>query len=191
MADFDQAVKVVLAHEGGFVNNPADPGGITNYGITLRFLVDHPDFDVNGDGKIDARDIKAMTATAAAAIYKQEWWDKYKYSDIRDQTLATKVFDYAVNMGASQAHKLLQRTINSFFGMALKDDGVIGPVTLSIINRFDADAALEAKFIQAYSDTVWAFYQSLIKNKPSLSVFAKGWKNRAYSVGPVLQKGVK
>jgi lysozyme family protein len=62
MSDFNQAVKVILQHEGGYVDNPNDPGGATNYGISLRFLADHPESgDFNGDGEVDAEDIANMT----------------------------------------------------------------------------------------------------------------------------------
>lgn len=182
MADFDRVIDVVLRHEGGYVNNPNDPGGATKYGVSLRFLADYTQYDVTGDGKITVDDIKAMTVDDAKKIYKDLWWNKFGYSRIADDTIATKVFDYAVNMGAGQAHKLLQRAINRAFGMKLVDDGVLGPNTLSVLNNIDHDDAAEDHLIAEYSNVVWEFYQMLISKNPKLAVFAKGWKARAFSV---------
>lgn len=181
MATFEQAIPTILAHEGGFVDHPSDPGGATNYGVSLRFIKDHPDLgDVDGDGDVDVEDILNMTRSQAADIYKQLWWDKYNYGAIHDQTLATKVFDLSVNMGASRAHKLLQTAINRAFGMSITVDGVIGPATRSIVNA--CDDVSEQVLLSAYCDEAFGFYQRLIANKPSLRVFEKGWKRRAYSL---------
>lgn len=181
MSTFEKAIPVILRHEGGFVNNVNDRGGATNYGISLRFLQGFSDGDLNNDGHIDIEDIKNMTIDQAKIVYRAEWWDKYKYGAINDQTIATKVFDYAVNMGSSRAHKLLQSSLNAAFGLSLSVDGVLGPATFAVINAV-ADGDQEGKLISAYSDRVWAFYQSLIAQRPSLKVFQNGWRNRAYSI---------
>lgn len=181
MSTFDPAIKVVLQHEGGYVNNPNDPGGATKFGISLRFLKGIPEFgDFNGDGIVDIQDIKNMDRADAVTIYKACWWDKYKYYNIDDQTLATKVFDLSVNMGANRAHILLQQALNNAFHLNLDCDGVIGPATLSVINELDDST--EQILLTEYCNQVWGFYQRLIANKPSLKVFEKGWKNRAYSL---------
>lgn len=182
MAKFDSAISLILKHEGGYVNNPNDPGGATNYGISLRFLRDYPTLgDVDDDGDVDVQDIKQLTKEQASAIYKQVWWDKYQYEQYPDVTIATKVFDFAINMGAVRAHKLLQQALNKTYGLRLTTDGIIGPATMSII-RAIKDGADEQKFIDAYSAEAYAFYQSLVQNNPKLGVFLKGWKNRAFSI---------
>lgn len=182
MADFDSAIRLILRHEGGWVNNPNDPGGATNFGISLRFLADHPDDgDFDGDGDVDAEDIRNMTIDDAKDIYRKFWWDKYGYGRIADQTIATKVFDFAVNMGAKRAHMLLQQAMNSAFGLRLSVDGVLGNASYGTLNAI-ADGDDEQVLINAFCNEAWAYYQRLIVNNPRLGVFKNGWKNRAYSI---------
>lgn len=182
MATFDKAIGIILQHEGGWVNNPNDPGGATNFGISLRFLADHPELgDFDHDGDVDAEDIKAMTVEDAKKVYKSEWWDKFNYGNIVDQTIATKVFDFSVNMGAKRAHILLQRGLNAAFGLKLTEDGIIGPATMSVINSA-IDGSGEQQLLDAYSNAAWDFYQRIIQGNPKLAVFQKGWKNRAFDI---------
>ena len=182
MSTFDKAIGIILKHEGGYVNHPSDPGGATNYGISLRFLADYPNIgDFDHDGDVDAEDIRVMTINDAMAIYRAAWWEKFKYELISDQTVATKVFDFSVNMGAKRAHILLQRALNRAFGLKLAEDGVIGPNTRNVINSA-VDGSGKQLLIDAYSQVAWEFYQGLIAANPKLSAFAKGWKNRAFSI---------
>jgi lysozyme family protein len=182
MASFEHAIPIILKHEGGYVNHPNDPGGATNYGISLRFLAEHPDDgDFDHDGDVDIEDIANMTVEDAMGVYRKYWWDAFKYSRINDQTIATKVFDLSVNMGAKRAHILLQTALNNAFSLKLSCDGVIGPATMNVINSV-ADGDEEQVLLTAYCDAAWDFYQRLITNKPSLGVFAKGWKRRAYGL---------
>lgn len=181
MADFNIAIKKILHHEGGYVNNPNDPGGATNFGISLRFLKDHIEGDFNKDGVVNINDIKNMTIEQAALIYKVFWWDKYKYGKINDQTIATKIFDFSVNMGAKRAHILLQEALNNAFDLNLDVDGILGPTSIQTINIIK-DGNEEQALLDAYSKTAWDFYRRLITNNPKLKVFERGWKNRAYSI---------
>jgi lysozyme family protein len=179
MADFALAIKTVLQHEGKYVDNPADPGGATNYGISLRWLTSIGDADNDGvldgdidlDGDVDADDIAKMTVEQAEGFYKLHWWDKYGYGKIQDQSVAVKVFDLAVNMGAKQAHKCLQRAIRSAKLLKLKDDGILGQQTLDAANSTNYTHLLCALRSEAAG-----FYRSL--NRPQ---FLEGWLNRAYS----------
>lgn len=173
MADFALSVPTVLRHEGGYVNDPNDPGGNTNFGVSLRWL--------KGQGlllaQLEADDhtqdvvqvIKQMTAQQAGAIYKQFWWDRYNYGDIIPQAVATKVFDTSVNMGASRSHKFLQKALG------LIQDGVIGPGTLKAVNTMNS-----VTVIASFQQTQAAFYQYLVTENPSLQKFLAGWLNRAY-----------
>lgn len=181
MAKFETAIPVILNHEGGYVNHKADPGGATNFGISLRFLADHPEAgDFDGDGDVDVEDIKNMTVEDAMEVYRKFWWDKYRYGSINDQTIATKVLDFSVNMGAKRAHILLQQALNKAFGLKLSIDGMLGPASFGVINAIEDDD--EQKLLSAYCDEAWGFYQRLVANKPDLVVFKKGWYNRAYSL---------
>lgn len=181
MAKFEKAIVVVLKHEGGYVNHKSDTGGATNFGISLRFLKDHPedgDFDMDGD--VDVEDIKNMTLRDAMNIYHKHWWVKYRYGNINDQTIATKVLDFSVNMGAKRAHILLQQALNKVFGLRLTVDGILGPATFGVINGIDDDD--EQQLLTAYCDEAWGFYQRIIANNSSQAVFKRGWYNRAYGL---------
>ena len=182
MADFDLAIGAILENEGGYVNNPNDAGGATNFGVSLRFLRDYPDYgDFNGDGIVNVADIKSMTEEDACAVYKDLWWDKYGYGRINDQTIATKVFDLSVNMGAKRAHILLQGALNNAFDLQLDTDGVLGPATIQVLNAC-TDGDEEQVLITAYCDEAYGFYQRLIAKNPKYKVFEKGWKRRAYAI---------
>lgn len=182
MSDFNKAIKLILKHEGGYVNHPSDPGGATNYGISLRFLKDHVELgDFDNDGDVDIEDIKNMTLENAIEVYRVCWWDKFRYDRINDQTIATKVFDFSVNMGGKRAHILLQRALNRAFGLKLTEDGIIGPATLGIINQF-GETGQEQALLDAYSDVAWEFYQAIMNKNPNLRAFSRGWRNRAYAI---------
>jgi lysozyme family protein len=181
MASFDKAIPVILKNEGGYVNNPNDTGQATNHGVSLRFLADHPESgDFDHDGDVDAEDIKNMTVEQASAIYKQYWWDAFHYGNITDQTVATKIFDMSVNMGSKRAHIIVQTALNKAFGLKLTVDGILGPASIQTINSVSDDK--EQTLLTAICDEQYAFYTRLIAQKPSLSVFARGWKNRAYDL---------
>ncbi len=174
---FDRAIIPVLRHEGGLVNDVHDSGGITHYGISLRFLqqlgkLDPFDGyllgDMDHDGDIDADDIRLMDIAEATRIYRLQWWDRYGYARISYDPLAFKVFDLAINMGGMQAHKLLQRAIIFDFSIHLKIDGVLGINTLTAINRCDGAALLAA-----FKERAIGFYRSLRKPR-----FEAGWIRR-------------
>lgn len=177
MANFDQAIKTVLYHEGGLVNNPADPGGITNFGVSLRFLkaTNQLEYDFDGDGDIDASDIKCMTVDDACRIYKEQWWDKYGYSRIDNQAIATKLFDMAINMGQKQAVKLIQSSCK-LLKAGITIDGILGSNTINAINSLNSDELLKV-IREDHAD----FYRALINKNPKLAVFEKGWMSRAYA----------
>jgi len=193
MSNFDLAIETILEHEGGFVDNKHDPGGATNYGISLRWLqqIDLAEADVDRDGDVDADDIKKMTQKQAEAFYKKHWWTKNKYDRIDNIGVSIKVFDMAVNMGAGQAHKLVQRALRAV-GLEVEDDGILGPKSIEAINLTTAQ-----HFIPALRCTQAGFYYALVMRNAALrkakvkkangkvyedfSVFLKGWLRRAYS----------
>ena len=168
MSSFDLAIPTIIKHEGGFVDHPKDPGGATNWGVSLRYLrsLGHiGDFDSDGD--IDADDIRQMPKEFALKLYREQWWDKNHYFRIVDQALATKVFDLAINMGSKQAHKLLQRAC-WMLGQKITDDGVLGNISFKAINALDAK-----KLLIEFKRLAIQFYKLL--NKPE---FIKGWLAR-------------
>ena len=133
---FADAVEHLLGIEGGLVDHPADPGGITNYGISLRFargVTDlnangHPLLDVDGDGDVDADDIRKLSKEDAAEVYRIYFWGACK-CDQMPWPIAFMVFDASVNHGRGPAIEMLQRSVKT------EPDGKIGPMTLNAVQR--------------------------------------------------------
>lgn len=173
-AVWEQAAAHVLKVEGGYVDDPDDAGGATNWGISLRFVkASGVDLDVDGDGDIDADDMKKLTKKQALKVYKAHFWDGKGYPLMKHASVATKCFDMAVNMGPRQANKLIQRAANSC-GENLVVDGVIGPASIASINWID-----EGSMMNALRKEQANFYIRLVERKPSQKKFLKGWLNRA------------
>lgn len=174
MSCFSKAVTVVLEHEGGFSNHEADPGGATNFGISLRWLKSQGMYgDLDDDGDVDIDDIKAIDLDTATRIYREKWWNKYHYDRIIDCGIATKVFDMSVNMGGNRAHRILQQAINSLGGNLIID-GIVGPITMKSVNIEDSSILLDE--IRGEQKR---FYLHLISKRPAMEVFRKGWLRRA------------
>lgn len=180
---FDKAILTTLKHEGGFVNDPVDPGGATNWGMSIRYLKGRGDVDGDGwldgdidrDGDIDIDDIKQMTVDEAIDLYRSGFWDKYDYDQIKDYTVAARVFDMTVNMGARQTGKIVQRALNKT-GHNLVVDGLVGRNTFKAINATDAEM-LMAEIRLEHAN----FYLKLIEQKPELAKYKRGWLRRAAS----------
>ncbi len=174
MSIFELAIGRTLKNEGGLVDDPNDPGGITNFGITLAFLKKN-DIHINNDGVIDAQDVRDLTEENAKTIYKTYFWDANGYSNIHSQLIATKIFDMCINMGPAQAHKLAQRACWSLNGMGTPDDdGIFGEKTLKEINRWNEDLLPPLRSEHAN------FYRLLAAQKHPMSKDLNGWLKRAY-----------
>ena len=154
---FDDIIEVVLHHEGGYVNDPKDPGGETNFGIAKR---SHPDVD-----------IKNLTEEGAKEIYKEHYWDRNKVEDL-PENLRHIYFDMCVNQGRSRAVRIMQRAANAK-GANLKVDGGMGPKTIAAIDgvEFDRVSSYRVKY-----------YADLVTRKPDLEKFYFGWFRRALEV---------
>lgn len=182
MADFKDAIGPTLVFEGGFTDDPDDPGGATNFGISLRFLRQSNEYDlgdIDKDGDIDADDIKQLTVEQAIRIYKKHFWDKYNYGIIADQKTANKLFDMTVNMGPAQSHKIAQRALRAVGVEGIVDDGVLGPVSLRAIQGVYTED-LEEAYLAAIRSEQAGFYRVLAAQKPVFNKYLKGWLNRAY-----------
>lgn len=160
MSNFDRAFVELLGHEGGYTNNPADPGGETNWGITVAVAREN--------GYVSA--MKDMDQAVAKAIYAKKYWqpafDELPYA------VAFQVFDAAVNSGQGQAVRWLQRAV----GVA--DDGVLGPITLQTVKAADP-----LKVVLLFNAERLTFMTNL-STWPS---FGKGWARR---VAANMKKGV-
>lgn len=174
-ADFYLAHTFTAEWEGGLTDHPADPGGITNYGVSIRWLksLGLKDGDIDHDGAIDADDIRKLTKEQAAGLFKAKFWDKHRLGEF-SQLAATVYYDSMVNTGYSQSTKFMQRGFNEAFGKALVDDGALGPLTRKAIRQAgDAPA-----FLIACLDEREQFYRNLVASKPGYQPFLKGWLNR-------------
>jgi len=158
---FLRAVEVVLKHEGGYVNDPADPGGETKYGISKR---SYPHLDIAN-----------LTREDAIAIYYRDWWLPLKCPQIHDDKVAQKYLDTCVNTGRGTGTKILQRALQ-MIGYRITVDGAIGPKTLAAVNAADPQALLVAMRQQQK-----AHYEQLIQKNPKLEKFRRGWMARANS----------
>jgi lysozyme family protein len=174
MANFEEFFPTLLNFEGGFVDDPADPGGATNKGITMgtfrmcagQYLGIEPTLE----------NLKALTDGQAAKIYKPLYWDKVYGDEIDLQDLADIVFDFQVNAGAN-ASKLLQRVLNDLGSTPpLAVDGDIGPATMAVLKAADQKAAY-----RLYKQGRIDYYRNLVAERPSLGKFLKGWLNRVNS----------
>lgn len=141
MADFNLAITKTLAYEGGYVDNPNDPGGATNWGITLGVLQAQGSMgDIDGDGDVDKQDVQMMPKEVAMAIYKKTYWNG---DDIVSQAIAEKNFDMGVNMGVGTAGKYLQQA-TVMCGQSIVADGKVGPKTIAAVNACDESALMTA-----------------------------------------------
>lgn len=176
--NFSYAVQDTLKHEGGYTNNIHDKGGVTNFGISLRYLQSLGKVgDYNSDGLINDNDIKLIDKKRAVALYKDGFWDKYGYGRINNEALAEKMFDLSVNMGPVNAHKLLQKAINLMrFENLILEDGIFGQQTINAINISNPkNLLLCLKGVSAW------YYIQIVDKNPSQKVFIKGWLKRATS----------
>lgn len=174
MASFDAFFPTLLKHEGGFVNDPADPGGATNKGITMETFRNCAQKYLGIEPTLE--NLKALADAQAGKIYKSLYWDKVRGDDIALQELASIVFDFQVNAGAN-ASKLLQRVLNDL-GAAppLAVDGNIGPGTMTTLAGMDQKTVYR-RYKQGRID----YYQDLVAKRPALEKFLKGWLNRVNS----------
>jgi lysozyme family protein len=145
---FDEAVKVILDHEGGYVFDENDPGGETNFGISRKAY--------------PLVDIKNLTEEKAKFLYRQDYWDFCKCDKLPPPTRLI-IFDCAVNQGVIRATTFIQRFLK------IQADGIIGPVTLGLINKVDPRA-----FIAGYAVLRHNAYVS----NPNWKYYGAGWSKR-------------
>ena len=163
-ANFDMSFERVLKSEGGYVNDPADRGGETNYGVTIGA------WGAYLGRAIQPGEMKALTLDAVKPFYKSMYWDKVRGDDL-PTGVDYAVFDFAVNAGVSRAAKFLQRAVGA------DDDGVIGSGTLALVAKITP-----GKLLENFAEQKEAFYNTLADKNPTQQKFLKGWMNRVASV---------
>ena len=169
MADFNTALAITLQFEGGYSNDPKDPGGETNRGITMRTFVmlAHPLLGLEPT----SANLKALTAAQAGILYRHSYWQPIHGDEIVFQPLANIVFDFFVNSG-THSTSLLQTVIDNLKpAVPIVVDGVIGASTIAALASVDS-AEVYANFKAGRI----AFYTALGKGYPK---FLKGWLARA------------
>lgn len=181
MNDFEFANAFVAKWEGGYVDHPKDPGGATNYGVSLTWIRG-AGIDINEDGIVDVKDIKALTPEIAAKLFKEEFWDKLKCDSLPRLT-AIATYDAAINVGRGQAVKFLQRAYNKVGNGELVVDGAIGPKTVQAVNDAVGRNVSDYDFCKINVDLREAFYKQLANNSPypdgrDYRGFLKGWLRR-------------
>jgi len=158
--NFDEALKAVLHHEGGFVNHPADPGGMTNLGVTKKVWEEWVGHEV------DEKAIRALTPEVVGPMYRKKYWDKIRGDDL-PTGVDYAVFDAAVNSGPGRAAKWLQGCVG------VEQDGGIGPKTLAAVAAFDPK-----DLVEDYAKRRLSFLMEL----PHWGAFGKGWSRRVAEV---------
>lgn len=158
--NFESALKAILHHEGGYVNHPADPGGMTNLGVTKRVWEEWVGHEV------DEKTMRNLTPEIVGPMYKTKYWDKIKGDDL-PTGVDYVVFDAAVNSGPGRAAKWLQACVG------VEPDGGIGPKTLAAVNAFDAN-----QLIEDYAKRRLSFLMDL----KTWDTFGKGWGRRVAEV---------
>ena len=150
--NFDECLKMLLHHEGGYVNHPKDPGGETNLGVTKRV------YEKWGGTK----DMKDLTVEDVAPIYKKNYWNRCKCDDL-ESGVDWVVFDWAVNSGTGRSAKAIQKICGA------SQDGAIGPKTLALIKSQNTEYVIEE-----FGKIRQNFYESL----KTFDTFGKGWTRR-------------
>jgi lysozyme family protein len=160
-SSFEDALARLLAHEGGYTNHPADPGGPTNFGITIA------DYRKYVKPSATAADVRAMTVEDAKAIYRAKYWDAQHCDDL-PAGVDYAVFDYGVNSGIGRSGKVLRRVLKLSDATSAVDAAVIA-----------AAHAVDAKtLVTAICDERLRFLKSLT----TWPVFGKGWGRRVAEV---------
>ncbi|ETX30773.1 peptidoglycan binding-like protein [Roseivivax isoporae LMG 25204] len=175
-----QIAEEIVSREGGYVNDPDDPGGATNFGVTLGTLVGLG-MDLTGDGRVTEADVRALSREQAVAIFLEHYFRRPGIGGL-PEPLQASVFDMYVNAG-THAVRILQRLLGQM-GVPVAVDGRIGPKTLAAAAR--AYAAAPAHMVDAYGIARRNYYLALADQRPASRKYARtrdggkgGWIRRA------------
>jgi type VI secretion system secreted protein VgrG len=166
MADFLTALAYTLKHEGGWSNDPDDPGGATNHGITLKTAQRH--------GIMTKAALREITQQQVAMIYRTDYW---RFDGLDDQRVATKIFDMGVNIGLKKAIEYLQTVLVWTGTENLAIDGLPGALTIAAANATNPQTLLDQLCIKQEKH-----YLSIVERRPASKKFLKGWLRRAKEI---------
>ena len=154
--NFDKCLSMLLHHEGGFVNHPKDPGGMTNLGVTKKV------YEAWVGKEVDEQTMRGLTFIDVAPLYKKKYWDKVRGDDL-PSGVDWCAFDWAVNSGSGRPAKAIQRAVGA------TADGAIGPMTLQAVMNNDPEMIIGSVYDQRQK-----FYESL----KTFDTFGRGWTRR-------------
>jgi len=185
MADFSKAFSITLSHEGGYSNDPNDPGGETIFGISR---VNNPTWE--GWALIDnlKKDKKNFPKNALAdsavmshvkALYKKKYWDIHNLDLMNSQEIASEVFDTGVNIGTGKAASFLLMALSILNREAkdyadVPDDGKVDPSDVAIVNSHKRPQNI----LKALNGLQFMHYYNITKTKPKFEIYFNGWLNR-------------
>ena len=158
--NWEQCFKMVIRSEGGYTNNPKDPGGMTNLGVTRKNWEAYLDHDVT------EADMRALTPEMVKPFYKKNYWDKIRGDEL-PSGVDYAAYDLAVNSGTGRAAKYLQQIAG------VTADGVIGPRSMEAIKKCDAEDVV---------DEICNMRMTFLKNLNTFDTFGKGWTIRVNDV---------
>lgn len=180
METVTQIATAIVAREGGYVNDPDDPGGATKFGVTIHTMR-RLGLDLTGDDNVTEADVRALTKNRAVSIFIEHYFHRPKIDQLPEPLQAT-VFDMYVNAGAN-AVKILQRLLGDM-RIAVVVDGVIGPQTVAATQK--ALAAAPAHLVDAYGIARRNYYYDLADRRANSRKYARrrnggkgGWIKRA------------
>lgn len=160
IGNFEKCLELMLEHEGGFVNDPRDSGGMTNLGVTKLVWEEWLGRPVS------EKEMRALTPKFVAPMYKRKYWDACRADELISG-VDYCVFDVSVNSGTGRAIKLLQQTVGA------TPDGGFGPITMALVKKTNP-----ANLIELYCARRLDFLESL----RSFEHFGKGWSRRVAEV---------
>lgn len=180
MVSVREIAEEIIAREGGFVNDPDDPGGATNFGVTIHTMR-RLGVDLNRDGLVDVRDVKALSRRQAVDIFIEHYFDKPRIGDL-PKPLQPSVFDMYVNAG-SNAIRILQQLLRAM-EINVIVDGVLGPQSIAAVRQ--AMAAAPDHLVDAYGIARRNYYFRLADKRVASRKYARtraggkgGWIKRA------------
>lgn len=180
MLSVEQIAKDIVAREGGYVNDPDDPGGATNFGVTIHTMR-RLGLDLDRDGAITAADVRRLTRAQAESIFLEHYYKRPLIAEL-PAALQPSVFDMYVNAGGN-AVKILQRLLVEM-GYAVSVDGALGPQSLAAVRA--AYQAAPDNLVDAYGIARRNYYFRLADRRVASRKYARtraggkgGWIKRA------------
>jgi len=173
MAEFKTAFDKTIVTEGGYVNDPDDPGGETYKGVARKIHSKWPGWTIidmlkRASGFPAILDTNAELQSEIVSFYEVNFWDKLNADQIESQDVAESIFDFAVNAGIATSATLAQMVVG------VKPDGIIGSDSIKAINAFN-----EQHFLAAFTVAKIARYVNIVKKRPTSRKYFYGWVLRA------------